>query len=74
MPSEEKVHVWLVEDDDRFRAGIKALVDENAGLICDLAVASCEDALEHLESDAAPDILLMDVGLPGQLVRGGAVL
>jgi DNA-binding NarL/FixJ family response regulator len=40
-------------------------VDENEGLACDLAVSSCEEALTQLEADAAPDVLLMDVGLPG---------
>jgi DNA-binding NarL/FixJ family response regulator len=57
--------IWLVEDNNRFRANIGELINETAGLKCTLAVASCEDALLHLESDIAPDILLMDIGLPG---------
>jgi DNA-binding NarL/FixJ family response regulator len=57
--------VWLVEDNDRFRNSISRLIDETAELKCDLAVASCEEALEHLQSEAAPDYLLMDIGLPG---------
>ena len=63
--SELTTSIWLVEDNDRFRTSISDLIDETVGLKCDLAVSSCEDALQHLASDAAPDILLMDIGLPG---------
>ena len=63
--SELTTSIWLVEDNNRFRTNISDLIDETAGLKCDLAVSSCEDALQHLESDAAPDILLMDIGRPG---------
>lgn len=58
-------HIWLVEDNERFRAGIKDLIDESDGLQCDQAFPSCEDAIARLHNDAAPDILLMDIGLPG---------
>jgi DNA-binding NarL/FixJ family response regulator len=57
--------IWLVEDNVRFGANIAELIDETDGLKCDLVVHSCEDALRRLETDAAPDILLMDIGLPG---------
>lgn len=59
------VHIWLVEDNERFRGSITKLINEAPEMRCDLAVASCEDAVRHLESDAAPDIILMDIGLPG---------
>ncbi len=57
--------VWLVEDNVRFRANIRELLNEADGLACDLAVSSCEEALAHLQTMAAPDIVLMDIGLPG---------
>lgn len=57
--------VWLVEDNERFQAGISELINECDGLRCELAVSSCEEALARLETDAAPDIVLMDIGLPG---------
>ena len=58
-------YFWLVEDNTRFRENIKDLIDETPGLRCALAVSSCEEALLHLQSDPAPDILLMDINLPG---------
>lgn len=64
-PADHTVYVWLVEDNERFRNNIRELVNETAGLACSLAVSSCEEALAGLSSEAAPDILLMDIGLPG---------
>ncbi len=57
--------VWVVEDNQRFRTNIRALINESTKLKCDIAVPSCEEALARLEREAAPDILLMDIGLPG---------
>lgn len=71
MPAEQRIlpettsSIWLVEDNVRFGANIAELIDETPGLKCDLVVHSCEDALRHLDTDAAPDIVLMDIGLPG---------
>jgi DNA-binding NarL/FixJ family response regulator len=63
--SEPETVVWLIEDDGRFRTNMKDLIDEAPGLRCDLAVPSCEEALTRLLEEAAPDIVLMDIGLPG---------
>jgi len=57
--------VWLVEDNEEFRKSVEDLINQTDGLDCVLAVSSCEKALEYMESDAAPDVILMDIGLPG---------
>lgn len=62
---DHEIRVWLVEDNEGFRTNIRDLVNETPRLNCDLAVSSCEAAIASLESEAAPDILLMDIGLPG---------
>ncbi len=64
-PPRSPSSVWLVEDNVQFRGNIGDLVNETPGLVCDLAVSSCEEAFAHLETMAAPDIVLMDIGLPG---------
>ncbi len=61
----KRVSIWLVEDNARFRTGIRELIDETPGMRCDLSVASCEEALARLGQGADPGILLMDIGLPG---------
>lgn len=62
---DSEITIWLVEDNDRFRISIRDLINETDGMTCVLSIPTCEDALTHLESDAAPDIILMDIGLPG---------
>lgn len=65
IQSERTYDVWLVEDNDRFRINIRNLINETNWLNCEQAASSCEDALLLLESEPAPDIILMDIGLPG---------
>lgn len=57
--------IWLVEDNEPFRMNIRDLINGTPGLTCVLAVQSCEEALEHLATDVPPDVVLMDIGLPG---------
>ncbi len=62
---ENELTIWLVEDNDRFRTNIRDLINETTGVTCVLATQSCEEAMAHLDTDAAPDVMLMDIGLPG---------
>jgi DNA-binding NarL/FixJ family response regulator len=64
-PLHHELTLWLVEDNERFRTNICDLINETGVLLCGLALQSCEEALAHLEADAAPDIILMDIELPG---------
>jgi DNA-binding NarL/FixJ family response regulator len=62
---ESQTSVWLVEDDELFRTNMSDLIKESPGLTCDYAVSSCEEVLAHLRLDTPPDIILMDINLPG---------
>lgn len=65
--------VWLVEDNEFFRSTIRALIRQQRDLECPIATASCEDALAALDAGhAPPDIVLMDIGLPGMSGTEGA--
>jgi DNA-binding NarL/FixJ family response regulator len=57
--------VWLVEDNAAYRRDLAELLGHSEGLECPLAVASCEKAIAALEAGQVPDIVLMDIGLPG---------
>jgi DNA-binding NarL/FixJ family response regulator len=62
---EESMGLWIVEDDALYRRTIASLLNEIPGMQCDHAFGRVEDALKALDTEAAPDILLMDIGLPG---------
>lgn len=65
MPGNDPIDVWLVEDNALFRETIAEVMRDAPGVRCGLAVGSCEEALEALEEDLLPDVVLMDIGLPG---------
>lgn len=56
--------VIVVEDRKRIRETVVDLINESEGLKCIGAFGSCEALLEEL-SNALPDVVLMDIGLPG---------
>jgi len=60
-----EIGLWIVEDDLMFRKGIKELIDGTEGMKCEGAFGNCEDALKVLQKEGAPQIVLVDIGLPG---------
>ncbi|HEY4304485.1 MAG TPA: response regulator transcription factor [Gemmatimonadaceae bacterium] len=65
LPIAESIGVAIVEDDRHFRDALQSLVERQDGMHCVFAVASCEAALEAFDGDAAPRVVIMDLGLPG---------
>lgn len=67
MTSATMKTVWLIEDNATLRRTIGRVVDAIAGFRCTAQYQRCEDALSQLAagSPAGPDIVLLDVGLPG---------
>lgn len=59
-----QLNVAIVEDDDGIRMAYEGLLSLAPDMRCVGSYCSCEDAIEHLEEDL-PDVLLMDIGLPG---------
>jgi DNA-binding NarL/FixJ family response regulator len=58
------LRVGLVEDDDRLRADFVQLIDSSGDMRCVGAYPSAEAALADLPSQT-PDVVLMDINLPG---------
>ncbi|RMH95856.1 MAG: DNA-binding response regulator, partial [Calditrichaeota bacterium] len=62
----DKIDVLLVEDNDLFRKTLIGVINRSDSLRCRDAFVSGEDALRALEEQSlAPDIVLLDIGLPG---------
>jgi len=59
------ISVAIVEDDDVIREGIHEYLDTQENLICIAAKSSVEHFLAVLNEETVPDVILMDIGLPG---------
>jgi DNA-binding NarL/FixJ family response regulator len=60
-----ELDIWIIEDDPMFRGLMVDLLRETDGLRCGACFSSCEGALERLKTEFAPEIMLVDIGLPG---------
>lgn len=59
------VSVGIVEDNAKIRGLIQKYLDMQEEMSCKAAMESVEDMLVYLEEKAKPDVLLMDIQLPG---------
>lgn len=64
MPPHPQLRIALVEDDERTRAYLAALVAGSPGLACVGRYANAEIALRQIPTDQ-PHVLLVDLALPG---------
>jgi len=59
------VDVWLIEDNATFRRAISRALGQTEGFRCTGDFGSAETALAAARQQAAPQVILLDVGLPG---------
>lgn len=64
MPQDPPIRVFVVEDLAPIRQALGLLLDGSPGYACAGTAASAEEALEAAV-EPAPDVVLLDVGLPG---------
>ena len=64
-PRDEKHTVWVVEDNEEFGHQLSGLLNLSDSFTCEHLFTACEPALHLLRNDALPDLVLMDIGLPG---------
>jgi DNA-binding NarL/FixJ family response regulator len=57
--------VGIVEDNKKIRDLIQRYLDMQDELSCPVAVDSVEDMIDYLEEHPKPDVILMDIQLPG---------
>ncbi len=65
MAAPPDIVVWLIEDNASYRRNAAVAINEADGLACPESFYNCEDALGRLVKAAKPDVMLLDVGLPG---------
>ncbi|MBN1408874.1 MAG: response regulator transcription factor [Calditrichaceae bacterium] len=59
------IRVGIVEDDKEIRGAVKEYLDDQPDFSCSLACESVELFINQLNEETLPDIILMDIGLPG---------
>lgn len=73
--SNGNIDVGIVEDDRSLREGLGLLISATPGYGCSQMFGSVEEALRNLGNDESlPDILLLDIHLPGMLGSDGVKL
>lgn len=70
MEANEDIRVAIVEDDRALREALSIVIGTTPGYCCAGAFFSVEDALRGLNQDG-PDVLLLDIHLPGMLGSEG---
>jgi DNA-binding NarL/FixJ family response regulator len=58
------INVIIVEDNETICDGLAALINGTDGFRCLATYSDCESLLKHID-DLTPDVLLMDIVLPG---------
>ena len=61
----EKSVVWVVDDNIAFGRQLASLLNLSKEFDCSQVFTACEPAISLLSEDTLPDLILMDVGLPG---------
>lgn len=64
-PVNEVINVWLIEDNSTFRRTVARIIDRIEGMACPLSFSACEEAIQTLQKGQRPDVILLDIGLPG---------
>ena len=59
------INIWIVEDDTVFRRTLQRLLSREKHITCGRVFPSCIEFFEAIETDTHPDMVLMDLGLPG---------
>ena len=65
LSSRQTISVWLVEDNEMFRRTLARVLSQLPDVECGHQFSNAEDAIETLEQGSVPDLVLLDVELPG---------
>jgi len=57
--------LWVIEDNQELRATLVEVIDSDPEMMCSRNFDRCEEALAALRTESPPQIVLMDIGLPG---------
>jgi len=59
------ISIAIVEDDEGIRKGIQTYLNGQKKFVCNLSFGSVEELLQSLDYRNSPNVLIIDLGLPG---------
>jgi len=59
------IAVAIIEDDQQLRTGLQSYLKNQPEFLCDIAVESVEDFMATDFQEILPDVIVLDIGLPG---------
>jgi DNA-binding NarL/FixJ family response regulator len=62
--TESPLRILICDDDERLASAIEAILDDDGRFVCIGRASSGGEAVQLVEAEA-PDIVLMDIGMPG---------
>lgn len=63
--SQKTISVWLVEDNRHFSEAIELILESEDGITLKDSFRSAEAALEAIKKESPPQVIILDLGLPG---------
>jgi DNA-binding NarL/FixJ family response regulator len=64
--NDNKIDILIVEDNKLFKDSLCGFINQSDELVCNNSFSNCEDAIVSIVGkDLTPDIILLDIGLPG---------
>ena len=63
--SSKKITVSVIEDENSIRTSVKAFLKKQPEFECGIVADSVESFLEQLKNGATPDVVIVDIKLPG---------
>ncbi len=61
----DTIHLWLIEDHKTYGERLARALNRLEGIACTQRFTACEDAFAALTTEPPPQVILLDVGLPG---------
>lgn len=59
------INIWIVEDEPGFRRTLQRMLNREKDITCDRVFPSCAKLFDAVATHPLPDMVLMDLGLPG---------